>query len=84
MPAMSSALPVCAATMPAMAVPWPFESAFQTAPSTKDAPETMLLARSGCVTSTPVSRTATVDDPVGTTEPYTWSQPILASDHWLA
>ena len=60
-------LPVSAATMPAMAVPWPFGSLFQAEPSTNDAPPTMFAVEVGMQTSTPVSRTATTEEPVGET-----------------
>src|SRR3954454_1809435 len=52
-----------AATMPAIAVPWPFESTSHAEPSTKEAPETTFAVRSGCDRSTPVSRTATTAEP---------------------
>src|SRR5438034_1360356 len=79
---MPIALLVEAATMPAMAVPWPLASLSQAEPSTNDAPATTLPARSEWELSTPVSRTATTEVPVVATVPYAWSQPIFGSDHW--
>ena len=55
-------LSAAAATMPAIAVPWPFGSDVEAEP-TSDVPPTSLPARSGCEASTPVSRTATVAEP---------------------
>ena len=66
-PAMPMPLSVAAATMPAIAVPWPFGSVSRM-PPTSDVPPTSLPARSGCEASTPVSRTATVAEPA-TAEP---------------
>jgi hypothetical protein len=52
-----------------MAVPWPLGSVLQVEPATNEAPPTMLSSRSAWLVSTPVSRTATTEDPAGITVP---------------
>jgi hypothetical protein len=68
-PATPEVLLVSAATMPARAVPCPFESAFHAVPGTSDVPATTFPSRSGWEASTPVSRIATVALPAGDTTP---------------
>ncbi len=75
-------LSVDAAMIPAIAVPWPFGSLRPSDPSRIDVPATSCPARSAWPPSTPVSRTATTDEPCGWTEPKAWSQPIFGSAHW--
>src|SRR5213595_2701573 len=83
-PATPDPLLVWAATMPAIQVPWPLASVRPFEPSRTDVPATNDPARSGWEPSTPVSSNATTDEPDGVADPYSWSQPILGSDHWSA
>ena len=63
------ALPVSAATMPAIQVPCPFASVQPFEPSRTLYPGRTTPSRSGCEASTPVSRIATVDEPAMPTLP---------------
>src|SRR3954471_19413160 len=82
---MPSALSVAAATIPAIAVPWPFGSVPPSPePLTKSVPANTFPARSGCEASTPVSRIATTELPAGVTVPWTSSHAIRGSDHCSA
>src|SRR5436190_23396969 len=73
-------LSVAAAAIDASRVPWPLGSVVGSPPKA-DQPGTSFDDRSSTDASTPVSSTAIVARPLGTTTPWTWSQPICASAH---
>src|SRR2546428_6517875 len=78
------ALLLAAPATPAAQVPWPLSSVGLLVPLTMLYPATSLPCRSGCVRSTPVSRTAmmTLEEPV--VRSHAAFVRVLTSDHWFA